>query len=293
MSRSRALEDHARRGSRRWRPCRSSTSWTGARRSSSAHSQGALWKAELLEAAGRGRCWSCATAGRRPISPARRVAVADIADDDGGRGASSTRPTRRARSVNIIDRTELCDVTFGTIVNRSPVVLGISTDGARADARPVDPGADRGGAAARPLGLGRGGEGLAAAAEAADHGLRRPARLLGELRAPRLGRDDRAPGDADFDALAEGRAGPKGRVTLVGAGPGDPDLLTLKAVRALQAATVILYDDLVGAGDAGAGAARGDPDRGRQEGPRPLLQTERDQRPDGRRWRWPARRWCG
>jgi uroporphyrin-III C-methyltransferase len=35
-------------------------------------------------------------------------------------------------------------------------------------------------------------------------------------------------------------------VHLVGAGPGDPELLTLKAVRVLRAATVILVDDLVG-----------------------------------------------
>lgn len=38
----------------------------------------------------------------------------------------------------------------------------------------------------------------------------------------------------------------KGRVHLIGAGPGDPDLLTLKAVRALAAADVILIDDLAG-----------------------------------------------
>ena len=37
-----------------------------------------------------------------------------------------------------------------------------------------------------------------------------------------------------------------GKVTLVGAGPGDPELLTLKAVKAIEAATVLLVDDLVG-----------------------------------------------
>ena len=38
------------------------------------------------------------------------------------------------------------------------------------------------------------------------------------------------------------------RVTLIGAGPGDPDLLTLKAVKALRCATVALVDDLVDPG---------------------------------------------
>jgi uroporphyrin-III C-methyltransferase len=37
----------------------------------------------------------------------------------------------------------------------------------------------------------------------------------------------------------------KGMCTLVGAGPGDPELLTIKAMRAIQAATVLLVDDLV------------------------------------------------
>lgn len=44
-----------------------------------------------------------------------------------------------------------------------------------------------------------------------------------------------------FQATAQ----PIGRVTLVGAGPGDPGLLTLKAVKAIAQATVLLVDDLV------------------------------------------------
>ncbi len=60
----------------------------------------------------------------------------------------------------------------------------------------------------------------------------------------RQGRPDRAEA-ALASALARSEDAPAGRVALVGAGPGDPGLLTLSALRRLQEADLILYDSLV------------------------------------------------
>jgi uroporphyrin-III C-methyltransferase / precorrin-2 dehydrogenase / sirohydrochlorin ferrochelatase len=75
--------------------------------------------------------------------------------------------------------------------------------------------------------------------------------------------------------LAQRVAKPEGEVVLVGAGPGDPGLLTLRALRALQNADVILYDRLVA--DDVLDLARRDAQRiyvGKAAGDTPISQDE-------------------
>jgi uroporphyrin-III C-methyltransferase/precorrin-2 dehydrogenase/sirohydrochlorin ferrochelatase len=151
---------------------------------------------------------------------------------------------------NVIDKPDFCDFSFGAIVNRSPLVVAISTDGAA----PVFAQAIRSRIEAMlPAGFARWADAARNWRSAVKQsGLSFNGRRLfwqmftrAALRNP-----NGAPSRSDFDALldqtrADTPAAERGSVTLVGAGPGDPELLTLRAVRALQSADVILHDDLV------------------------------------------------
>jgi uroporphyrin-III C-methyltransferase/precorrin-2 dehydrogenase/sirohydrochlorin ferrochelatase len=209
--------------------------------------EGAEWKAELLAAAGAEVHRVIEIPSRWPtgLFTGLALAVASAADD-----AEAARFHAAGKAagvpVSVIDRPAFSDVQFGSIVNRSPVVIGISTAGTapvlgQAIRQRIE--------AAVPQFTG---------AWAAIAGrLRSRVKALyptpERRRAFWRGFADRAllappdeTAEAEMLSVAVTR-GSGGKVTLVGAGPGDAELLTLKAVRALQSADIILFDDLVSA----------------------------------------------
>jgi len=153
--------------------------------------------------------------------------------------------------VNIVDRPELSDFTMPAIVDRGDIVVAVSTHGAS----PVL--AQRVRAAIEsvlPPGLGRLAQfaqrfRTAIQARIGENAARRrfwDQVLGGPIAAAVLAGDEKR-ATRDF-IRAVNRGEPRaetGRVSLVGAGPGDPELLTLRAARALREADVIVYDKLV------------------------------------------------
>ncbi len=231
----------------------------------------ATWKAELLSAAGaavevyamepceellalaaeppRGaivihrRAWSTDDIHGAAIA----IGACDT-DDEAAHFAATARAT--GVPVNVIDKPRFCDFSFGAIVNRSPLVIGISTDGAA----PVFGQAIRAKLEALiPRGFARWAEAAhrwRSEVKASGLSFNARRRFWQIFTTHAVGNPNSEPSAADYDRLlaaarADSDNADKGSVTLVGAGPGDPELLTLRAVRALQSADVILFDDLV------------------------------------------------
>ena len=153
--------------------------------------------------------------------------------------------------VNIVDRSDLCTFTVPSVVDRDPVTIAISTGGAS----PVLSRLLR----ARletlvPASYGK----LADLVAGFRHQVRQRFSGTGERRrfweevlqgpvAEMLlsGRENSAR-EALRQTIEESEIEPlSGEVYLVGAGPGDPDLLTFRALRLMQQADVVLYDRLV------------------------------------------------
>jgi uroporphyrin-III C-methyltransferase/precorrin-2 dehydrogenase/sirohydrochlorin ferrochelatase len=158
--------------------------------------------------------------------------------------------TGRGIPVNVVDDLQLSTFITPAIVDRAPVTVAIGTEGAapvlarelRARIEAMLP-ANIGTLAARAQALRR-----RIAAAVADPGARRRLweRLLqGPFRGAVLSGAD-AEAERILAAELEGQVKPAaGRVALIGCGPGDPDLLTLKALQRLQEADVLVIDRLV------------------------------------------------
>ena len=171
--------------------------------------------------------------------------------------AVSLAARERRIPVNVVDDPELSTFIFPAIIDRSPIVVAVSSAGhapvlarrLREQLEALLP--TQLGALARFM-----GERRRAVAGALRATARRPfwERIVGGIVGARVLAGDDAAAQKAFErelytsqltaSAATGGRG-LGEVYLIGAGPGDPDLLTLRALQLLQQADVILYDRLV------------------------------------------------
>jgi uroporphyrin-III C-methyltransferase/precorrin-2 dehydrogenase/sirohydrochlorin ferrochelatase len=152
--------------------------------------------------------------------------------------------------VNVVDNPELCTFIMPAILDRSPLLVAFSTGGAS----PVLARLLRGKLETLiPQAYGR----LAAFAERFRNTVKQrietPSQrrifwedvLDGAVAEKVFYGDERTAEAMLLDLLEQPQVQKSGEVYLVGAGPGDPDLLTFRALRLMQKAEVVLYDNLV------------------------------------------------
>jgi uroporphyrin-III C-methyltransferase / precorrin-2 dehydrogenase / sirohydrochlorin ferrochelatase len=182
------------------------------------------------------------------------AAICIVATDDAEADARTHALAKVAGVLtNVAARPELCDFHLPSIVDRDPVVIAISTGGAS----PILGRRLRAKLETQiPSGYGRLANFLraqrpAVAARLADQNARRhfwDSVLDGPVAELALTGDPRAEAalKRELERFAlPGERSKMGEVYLVGAGPGDPDLLTFRAFRLMQQADVVLYDRLV------------------------------------------------
>ena len=152
--------------------------------------------------------------------------------------------------VNVVDAPHLCSFIFPSIVDRDPLLIAITSSGkspvlARILRRKIE--------ALIPTSYGRLADFAGRFRQLVKQSIAEetPRRLFWEqvmegALAERVlaGRDDEAEAQLR-ERLLDSSALHGGEVYLIGAGPGDPDLMTFKAARLLQSADVVLYDRLV------------------------------------------------
>ncbi len=183
------------------------------------------------------------------------AALVVAATDEAAINAAVSRAARQRQiPVNVVDQPALSSFIFPAIIDRSPLVVAVSSAGSspvlarrvRAQIEALLPA--RLGALARFM-----GERRQVVRRALGALARRGfwERFAGSSAAGRvLAEDEAAAAEIFSRELLNSRLKAScgdglGEVYLIGAGPGDPDLLTLRALQLLQQADVILYDRLV------------------------------------------------
>lgn len=185
------------------------------------------------------------------------VAVVVAATNDQAVNALVSQAARKRNiPVNVVDAPDLSTFIFPAIIDRSPILVAVSSAGtAPVLARRVREQIE----ALLPARLGRLAHFMGARRREVQKALgflaRRAfwERIVSGTTATRVLAGDESGAIAAFagelrtSRLTQGAAGAHttGEVYLIGAGPGDPDLLTLRALQLLQQADVILYDRLV------------------------------------------------